>query len=284
MNRFCRWVKAAQTIKLTSDDLVIADAEHAVALAGVKGGALTAVTEATTDLLLEAATFSPISVRLASRRHRVSSDSSYRFERGVHPATVNAAAERLAELILQVAGGTLAEGVIVAGAPLPAVRVIPLRPKRCRELIGLQIPDDAIVGHLTNLGFDVQRRGDSLVCSVPAERLDIEREIDLVEEVCRMNGLDSLPVNDSIPIRVSTFQPRVAARRDLRNLLVGLGFIECVTHSLVADASAALFLPEGIAPLQIEDERSRADRCFGHRSCRACCAFVDTIRTAVQRL
>jgi phenylalanyl-tRNA synthetase beta chain len=120
-------------VKLVANDLVIADRDRPVALAGVKGGALASVTETTTDLVLEAATFDPVSVRNTSRRHGIASDSSYRFERVVHPAEIDPAADRLAALILEIAGGTLLEGVVADGAPIPAPRAIALRPARARQ-------------------------------------------------------------------------------------------------------------------------------------------------------
>lgn len=249
----------APAVKLTTDDLVIADAERPVALAGVKGGALTAVTESTTDLLLEAATFAPASVRRSSRRHAISSDSNYRFERGVHPATIAAAADRLAELILQIAGGQLCDGVLSAGAELPPERTVSLRPARCRALLGREIADAEIIRSLTDLGFHVEVSGDTLRCRVPAARIDIEREVDLIEEICRMSGLDKLPLRETIAVRVAPAQTHLVARRLVQDLLVSQGFIECVTHSLVSDAAADAFLPPGSTPLRTLESRTMAE-------------------------
>ncbi|MFZ9914521.1 MAG: phenylalanine--tRNA ligase beta subunit-related protein, partial [Phycisphaerales bacterium] len=130
----------AKEVKLCPSDLVIADRDRPVALAGVKGGAMASVTEATTDLVLEAATFDAVAVRNASRRHAIASDSSYRFERLVHAAEVNAAADRLAALIIELAGGTLCAGVVSDGAALPAARTITLRPSRAHRILGFDIP------------------------------------------------------------------------------------------------------------------------------------------------
>jgi phenylalanyl-tRNA synthetase beta chain len=133
-----------QGVKLTADDLVIADAERAVAIAGVKGGALSAVTSATKDLLLEAASFDPVSVRTTSRRHGIASDSSFRFERGVHPAQVHDASQRLAALILDLAGGELCEGVVEDGAPMPPLRRVSMRIARCRAILGVNVSDGVL--------------------------------------------------------------------------------------------------------------------------------------------
>ena len=111
-------------------EIVSSDTSKAAALAGVKGGADSSVDDTTTDILLEAATFSPTLVRQMSRRHQIASDSSKRFERGVHPASIDAAAERLAWLILQTAGGELCSGVIEASGPMPAPRAVHMRPAR----------------------------------------------------------------------------------------------------------------------------------------------------------
>ncbi|MFK7960069.1 MAG: phenylalanine--tRNA ligase subunit beta [Phycisphaerales bacterium] len=251
--------EGATPITLDADDLVIADAERPVALAGVKGGAPASVTEDTVDLLIEAATFDPVAVRTSSRRHVISSDSSYRFERGVHPAAIDAATDRLVALILEIAGGQLSPGTLDAGSPIPAPRTVSMRPARARRLLGLDIDDPTMAGMLERLGFAPATSGDTLTCTVPVHRLDIEREVDLIEEVARMHGLDSIPVADRLPVRVNAVQPEEAARRAVADCLVGAGFIETVTHSLVSEAAAAAFLPPGMGGLRVNDERAGAE-------------------------
>lgn len=246
-------------VKLSDRDLVIADAERAVAIAGVKGGALTAVTDSTTDILLEAASFDPVCVRNSSRRLNIASDSSYRFERGVHPGQVNAAADRLAELILEVAGGELFDGVVSDGAPIPQPRTASMRTDRCRQLLGVSINDEQMLDFLDRLGFQPKLGGGRIGCTVPVQRLDIEREIDLIEEVGRMFGHDNIPIDDALRIRIAPPQSTELARQDVSNELVGLGFVESVTHSLVSDRAARAFLPPGMSPLQVEDERAGAE-------------------------
>ena len=239
----------AKEAKLSPADLVIADRDRAVALAGVKGGALASVTAATTDLVLEAATFDPVSVRSTSRRHGIASDSSYRFERVVHPAEIDPAADRLAALILEIAGG-----------PLPAPRTITLRPARARQILGFGISTARMVELLTTLGFSprVEASGADEVIhtTAPARRVDVEREIDLIEEICRLNGLDAVPVADTLPIRVERQNPVERGTRAAKDLLVGMGFIETITHSLVGERSAEAFLPQGASLLRVDDERA----------------------------
>ena len=254
--RFLPIGDGAQEVELAGGELVIADAERPVAIAGVKGGALTAVTDRTTNVLLEAATFAPAAVRAASRGLRISSDSSYRFERGVHPAETDAAADRLAALILETAGGTLCDGTVEAGAPLPAPRRISVRPSRVRAILGTEVPLEEIVRALATLGFSPVVRGDSIDCSAPARRLDIEREIDLIEEICRIHGLDRIPMKEKLAVRVAPVEPQVAAPRAVKGMLVGLGFVESITHTLVSERHAAPFFRAGRAPLRVGDERA----------------------------
>ena len=250
----------AKEIKLTANDLVIADRDRPVALAGVKGGALASVTEQTTDLVLEAATFDAVAVRSASRRHGIASDSSYRFERIVHPAEIDAAADRLAALIIEIAGGTLCDGVVADGAPLPAARSIRLRPARARQILGFDIETPRMMRLLDTLGFAPKLSGsgatEAIDTTAPARRVDVEREIDLIEEICRLNGLDAVPISDTIPIRVPQRNPIERGTRDVKDLLVGMGFIESITHSLVAEKAGEAFLPKGATLLRVDDERA----------------------------
>jgi phenylalanyl-tRNA synthetase beta chain len=252
----------AQPIKLTAQDLVIADAERPVALAGVKGGAETAVDESTVDVLLEAATFSPTMVRHSSRRHQIFSDSGKRFERGVHPASIDAAADRLAALILETAGGELATGTLEAGAPMPPPRTVRMRPSRCQALLGIPLAEADMTKALAALGFAPAKKGDALECTVPAQRMDIEREVDLIEEVIRLLGTDRIPVGDTLRIRTASPDLRMIALERTKDLLAGLGFVECVTHALVTEKLAQAFLAKGLNALRIEDERAGGTPCL----------------------
>lgn len=251
--------EGASEIKLSEKDVVIADAERAVALAGVKGGALTAVSNATTDILIEAATFSPAAVRAMRTRHGIASDSSYRFERGVHPAQIAAAADRLCEIILQTGGGVLCEGVLSDGRPIPPPVQITLRCDRCRAILGVDVTDERIVAALDRLGFAPRISGGVVSCTAPAHRIDVEREIDLIEEVARMVGLDAIAIAPALSIRVAPPQPSEIARRAVNDAMTGMGFVESVTHSLVAEQAAALFMPPGMSSLRVGDERAKAE-------------------------
>jgi phenylalanyl-tRNA synthetase beta chain len=229
--RFLPIGDGATEIKLEGTELVIADAEKPVALAGVKGGAATAVTEHTKNILVEAATFDPVMVRHTSRLHNISSDSSFRFERGVSPGQVDSAAERLCSLILETAGGELAPGVLQAGAPMPERNVVTMRTNRCRALLGLEIDDTTQVSMLTGLGFEPSIEDGVITATVPWHRGDIHREVDLIEEVMRMHGFDAVPVRDTMTIEPVDDPPEHAAREAITAALVADGFVETVTHA-----------------------------------------------------
>jgi len=251
--------EGAREVRLLPDDLVIADAERAVALAGVKGGALTAVTNTTTDVLVEAATFAPTTVRATSRRHNIASDSSYRFERGVHAGLIDAASDRLCGLILELCGGELCEGIVEDGAPIPDACTVRMRPDRCRMLLGIDIETSWMMTALDLLGFRPNLEGDVIATTVPLHRLDIAREVDVIEEIARMYGMDRIPVADTIQIRVAPPQPRELAKRAVNDALVGMGFVESITHSLIGEFAASAFLPDGASGLRVDDERARAE-------------------------
>lgn len=248
--------EGAKSIKLAGGELVIADSERPIALAGVKGGALTAVTEKTTDLVIEAASFDPVAVRRTGRSTRISSDSSYRFERGVHPAEVDEAAERLVSLILETAGGIALGGSISAGSPLPPVNSVNLRIERLQSIAGFDIAQSEIVRILSVLGFEPRVTGKMIACKIPPRRIDITREIDLIEEVVRLVGLEHIPMNDRVSIRPVGPQPAVESVRTAKNCLSGLGYVETVSPTLISERAASAFTTSAIATLRIEDERA----------------------------
>jgi len=246
----------AKPIKLAGGELVIADAQRVVALAGVKGGALTAVTDTTTDLVIESAAFNPVAVRKTSRATRISSDSSYRFERGVHPAEIDEAAERLVSLILETAGGSALSGAVVAGAPLPPLTSVNLRIERLHSIVGFHIPNDEVIQRLTALGFAPKLSGDAITCAIPPRRIDVTREIDVIEEVIRLVGLDRVGMNDSIQVRPVGPQSAVNAVRAAKNTLAGLDYVETVSATLISQRAASAFATATTALLRIEDERA----------------------------
>jgi len=178
---------------LTPDTLVIADPTGPVALAGVMGGADTEVTDATVDILLESACFSPASLGRTSRRLALISEASQRFERGVDPNGCVAALDRAAQLLAEVSGGTVAPGIIDA-YPVPVEPAsVTLRVSRANALLGTALDSAVIVGILERLGMGVVTDGDVLAVTVPTFRPDVTREADLIEEVVRVHGMEHVP-------------------------------------------------------------------------------------------
>ncbi len=251
--------EGAKPVALGDRTLVIADADRPVAIAGVKGGAETAVRDSTVDIVIESACFSPVDVRHASRSLRIASDSSYRFERGVDPAAVDGPARRLVRLILEVAGGRALRSPLHAG-PAPRPRnPISLRIARLQSITGIAIGADEARRVLKSLGCAVTGDATLLQCTAPAHRMDLEREVDLIEEVLRIVGIDRIVVRESITVRVPPSQPEVEGPRALRDALVAAGFTECVTHTLVSERASERFLPAGSGPLTLADDRTAGE-------------------------
>ncbi len=244
---------------LTGDEVVIADAERPVALGGVMGGADTEVADDTVDVLIEAADFAPLSVRKAARRHVLFSPSSYRFERGVDPEGIDWASRRCCELILELAGGELCDGVIDVKTDAwvePADRRfdedrdhIKLRYPTLPRVLGIEIPHDEVRKILTDLGCTEVHNCDHCVKVVPPTwRADLTREIDLIEEVARIHGYDRVPTATSLPIFPSAMRREDHVFGQLRTLLTGAGFDEACTLSAVDPDIAEVFTPWSNTP------------------------------------
>lgn len=212
---------------LRDDMIVIADAKRPQAVAGVMGGHDSEVTESTTDVFLEVANFNPRRVRNARRTLGLSSDASYRFERGVDIAIAPRALERVASLIVLLAGGRVeAPAVDLAYVPATPER-ISLRTSRVARLLGETLATDEIEGYLRSVGFDADRVGDDFRVAAPTWRGDVSSEADLIEEVARLRGYDSFPV-EIRPFRPGTVgdDPQWIASKRVRETLVGAGLLE----------------------------------------------------------
>ncbi len=235
---------------LTTDDLVISDASgHTLALAGVMGGADSGVTGSTTDILLESAYFSPQGIRRTSRRTALTSDSSYRFERGVDPAGVLAASSFAVKLILEIAGGTAEETTQLAGEAPVLVRSITLDAQKLDQLMGGSIALTDAGEILTRLGLTKLADG---TWDVPSFRADLQRHIDLVEEIARVHGLDNVPSRfQGTFVPASPVDAAYDADMVLRRRLAALGLHECQTIKLISDAQVSDILP--LRPLQAGD-------------------------------
>jgi phenylalanyl-tRNA synthetase beta chain len=228
---------------------VIADAIRPVALGGVMGGAETEVSGKTTDILLEAAEFDPMSIRATARKLSLHSDSSYRFERGLDPEGVAWASRRACELILELAGGELAEGVIDIGRKPEPREEIMLRYAQLERILGIDVPPATVRQILAALGNRELRAEEDLVEVIPPPwRRDLSREIDLVEEVARIHGYDKIPEDASVPMVPSyrTREDRVLAR--VRQLMCAAGCDEALTLSVVDEIWSDAFSPWTTVP------------------------------------
>jgi len=247
--------------KLTKDNLVIADAERPVAIAGVMGGKDSEISDATVDVLIESAQFDPVSIRRTARRLALSSDSSYRFERGVDHDTVDWASQRAVQLILQLAGGKAMKGVIDVSAPRPARPVAKVRPARIAQVLGMPVAPARVREILTGLGAQVAGGDQELEVTSPVGRRDLKIEVDYIEEVARIEGYDKIPCDTSFGLRVAIDNLEDLVREEVRATLVGMGAYECLTWSF-AEANTPNRVPfwtEG-APIPLKDPQGNVDR------------------------
>ncbi len=226
---------------LSPEMLLICDAAEPLAIAGVMGGADSEVGDATTDVLLECALFHPPSIRSTRNALGMSTDASYRFERGVDPEGMRLALERAVALILATAGGTV-DGPVLdarAGTDGHEAPVVPLRLARIEHVLGVPLEADRVRALLAPLGFELVAEEDgTLRFRVPGWRVyDVTREIDLIEEVARTHGYDRFP-EELGSYRPNTVpdHPLFRLEDDLRDLLVGRGFMEAQTPAFVSEA------------------------------------------------
>jgi phenylalanyl-tRNA synthetase beta chain len=230
---------------LTSETLVIADAEKPRAIAGVLGGKGSEVTLETTDILLESACFHPANTRRTVRRLKVmdgrGTDSSYRFERGVDIEAVDRASARAARLIVETAGGQIAPGIIDVWAKhLPAKHVV-VRSAEIKRVFGAEIPKAETEKILESIGCDVECVNEtSFKVHVPSwRRGDLEREIDLIEDIARLHGFNFVPETTAMSARVAPRSPREIVSEKIRAHFTSLGYFEAITDSLVDPRWAA---------------------------------------------
>jgi len=229
-------------LKLGQDVLVVADANKAVALAGIMGGANSQVTESTRHIVLESASFNSVMVRKGSKKYGVRSDSSIRFERGVDIQGVVSAQARAALLIRKLAGGTIRKGRIdIYPTPQPT-RSVSLRVSRLNEVLGCSLSVARIEDCLSRLALNVstsKNNDDTFDVEIPSTRPFLTREIDLIEEVARLNGFDKIGVTTpSARINPVRSTPKQSAICNVKTLLSGIGFSEVITYSFI-DAEGA---------------------------------------------
>ena len=231
-----------QERRVDPETLFICDAEGPVALAGIMGGQVSEVSPDTHRVLIESAYFNPPHIRRASKRLGLSTESSYRFERGVDPDGVILALDRAAQLMAALGGGQVLPGRIdVYPTPVPRPRLA-LRVSRANRVIGMNYTLDQVEGLLRDLHLPaINIDQDILAVQVPSHRGDLEREIDLIEEVARLGGYGEIPVTLPHGV-VATPRPSLATRlkKEAKELLLGQGFFEVVTYSFQSERLAGL--------------------------------------------
>ncbi len=239
---------------LPKGTIMICDSEREVAIGGIMGGENSEVTDTTVNVLLESAWFNPTAIRKAAKNireadkeeGRLSTDASYRFERGVDPNGQVWAAARAAALIAEFSGGQVVPGMVDANPIHDSSLVLTLRPTRARAVIGADISDEEMRRLLTAIGFEVAESPEGLVCSVPTFRPDVEREIDVIEEIARLYGYDNipLPTHSATPNQPPAPNPTDDLRRSLLQFGTSMGFREMYTNSMVKAERAQFFAGE----------------------------------------
>lgn len=231
-----------QMRNLAPDMLMIADSERPVAIGGVMGGAESEVASETTAIVLEAAYFNPLSVRRTSKKLGLKTEASMRFERGADPNLPAIAMARACEL-LEMTGAGKARGMMVDRYPTRIEpRSVRLRRHKIAGLLGAAIPDPDVRRILESLGFSLRETAEGWDAAVPTRRVDVAREVDLIEEVARHYGFDRLPTTfPELTTPTPPIDPRVQSARQLRSVLTGAGFFEAVTFGFISARAAAPF-------------------------------------------
>ena len=220
-------------IKLSKKDLVIADNSGAIAFAGMMGGMPSSVTDSTQSIFLESAFFDPVVIAGKARAYNLSTDSSYRFERGVDFANTRHALERATSLIIEYCGGEAGEITEVLNA-LPKRNEIHLRLKKLNAILGIEVPSQDVERIFMQLGFEVNKTIEGFKVTPPSYRFDIAIEEDLIEEVVRLYGYDKIPSHH--PVSHQAMLPTSGTyHRSLKEALTSRGFYEVVTYSFIED-------------------------------------------------
>jgi phenylalanyl-tRNA synthetase beta chain len=242
------------------------DGSRAVGIGGIMGGAETEISFSTKNVLIECAWFDPIAIRRATRSLKLHTEASTRFGRGADPELADLASRRAAELILQLAGGELLAGVVDVYPGKRAPKKIVLTRAELLRVMGADVPDKEIESSLGALGFSPvrvdQNRGTegSLLaaweCTQPSWRAEVEREIDLIEEVARIYGLDEFPPRVPVSRQAAERLPHYEAETRVRERLIGLGYREILMIPHVAEERDALFRAPGVQPARLANPLS----------------------------
>ncbi|MBI1931702.1 MAG: phenylalanine--tRNA ligase subunit beta [Ignavibacteriales bacterium] len=238
---------------MRSSDLMICDAEKPVAIAGVMGGENSEVTSTTKNILIESAYFNPSSIRKTAKRLGLSSDASYRFERGIDPNGTLAAGLRTAELIKEIAGGEIINEIIDIYPNKIEPKLLSVRFSRIERILGFKISNENVKSIFMGLKFDITKESDDLLeVKVPTFRNDIEREIDLVEEIIRIYGLDEIPPVQKISLSLDKKVDETDFENSIRNKFTALEFNEVICNSLLSEEK----IIDGKNPIKVLNPQS----------------------------
>ena len=240
---------------LTTADLIIADASKPVALAGVMGGFDSMITEHTKNVLIESAWFDPATVRSMAKRHAMHTDASHRFERGADWGITPLACDRVAELVLENAGGELPGGQIDVVARILDPIPIELRRSEVKRILGIDLEEGEIQRILRSLGFDITRdAAGRFGVKIPTWRLDVEREVDLLEELARIHGYNKFP--NTLPSFTGAVVTLPDELKDakVRETMLALGYDEAIAITFISEQDAKRF--GGGEPLAIANPQS----------------------------
>lgn len=233
-----------RTYMLDSQMVVIADAKGPLALGGVMGGLESEVSESTVDLLIEAASFAPMSIRRAARKLKLHSPSSYRFERRIDPNGLDWASRRCCQLIQQLAGGVIFEGVVDSNQGVVHGATVSLRRNRVRQVLGIEVPWEQSKRILEQLGCEITAATESELSLVaPTYRQDLTREADLIEEIVRVVGYDAIPEDAMVPMVSSARRPKDIMMGTLRAVACASGFDETLNPSLIGKGATDRISP-----------------------------------------
>ena len=240
--------------ELTNEMLVIADAENPVAMGGIKGGLDSGISATTTNVLLEAAYFNPASIRQTSKALGVSTEASYRYERGADFAMPGLASNRATALIAELCGGEVLAGMIDVHTPPAPAKPITMRLSRYKDKTGLAVELSEAARILTALGLTVETAGDSLTAQAPSWRHDLSIEEDLIEEVARIIGFDQLQTSLPGGSGAGAYLPGETGRRATRKTLTALGYHEAINFSFVnAETDSQMTVIPAINRLQLSN-------------------------------
>ncbi len=227
--------------RLPAGTLMICDSQKPVAIAGIMGGENSEINDSTKNILIESAFFNPASIRKSSKALGLSTDAAYRFERGIDPNGTLYSVNRAAQLINEIAGGEILDGVIDVYPDKIAEKTVELRYERITKILGYKIPDAITKQILNSLGFKISKEnGSSMTVQIPTFRPDVEREIDLIEEVARIYGYDNIPTISKISISLGQKFDELEFIDKIKDAATSLGFFEMICNPLQGASAASL--------------------------------------------